>query len=117
MYGKDRLGRVNPKVVEENSNNQRIHRRHDRRRLIRDQRAAKTTPGQQCLRHIPLFPGMDVVGIHEIFKVMERGDGQPQHQCYQHNHGEHATGLGPMFLEGEWNGLSHKVLSIILIQG
>ena len=55
-------------------------------------RVAKTMPSQQRLRYISLLPGMDVVGIHQIFEVRERNDGKTKGQSRQDDHREQSTG-------------------------
>ena len=68
MNGKDRLGGVNTEEMKKHSHNERINRRHDCRGLVGKKRAAKAVSGQQRPRHIALFPGVDVVDIHQVLE-------------------------------------------------
>ena len=81
---------MNAEQQEEGRHNERIDRRHDRRGLIGNKRAAKPVAGHQGAGHIALLPGMDVVGIHEIFKqeTVEWNHGQAKREGHQEDEGK-----------------------------
>ena len=85
MNGKDRLGGVNAEETEKHCNDQRINGRHHRRRLGGNHGAAKTLASHQRPRHIALFPGVDVVGIHQILNVIEGNHRQAEGKRHQND--------------------------------
>ena len=95
------VGRMNAEQQEESRHNQRIHRRHDRRGLIGNKRAAEPVAGHQGAGHIALLPGMDVVRIHQVFKqkTVEWNHSQAKRQRHQEDEGkERARGAFAGFL-------------------
>ncbi len=83
----NRRRRVDAKHPEEGRHNHRINGRHDRRKLIRNKRAAKSPPRHQRPRHVPRFPGMEVIRIHQVFEqtAVERHQRHPQGERDQHH--------------------------------
>ena len=87
VNGKDRQGGVNSEKTEKSGHNERINRRHDRRWLGGNKRAAEAVACQQRTRHIALLPGVDVVGVHQVLEeeAVERNYRQAENQRNQHH--------------------------------
>jgi hypothetical protein len=76
---------VDPEDVEEGDDNVRIDGRKAGGELIGEEGAAETVAGEDGLGDVARFPGVNMVGVHQIFNRVKGDDGHAEGQRNQ-NH-------------------------------
>ena len=88
---------VNAEDTKIEGHNQRVHRGYHRRTLCGIQRAAEASPRQQIPRRVARFPGVNMVGIHQVFEIWEWNRGQAERQSHENHQDQQPARGRPIF--------------------